>query len=235
MGPVSRAPPPSIILRGLVERAAAPLHVFVRDSITMPYRAELTVEPENEEKQIPFELDTDCLRPTCELVVKAGSIERAFPISALVTGEGTSFAENSVVIQRVLMRLGASATGQASKMRRELQLRVAGMIATIYSTAARVLPALALIGILLAAGLRRFQTASAEVLALALACGVAAASRIELLAYLAVTTLPANNLHYLSPATPFLLTFVVLGLFLGGQSTVAAYRGRVRAASNLTP
>src|SRR5262249_22640322 len=96
----------------------------------------------------------------------------------------------------------------------------------VYSTACSVLPALALIGILLAVAMRPIRTAFPEVLALGLACGVAAATRIELLAYLAVTTLPANSLHYVSPAAPFLLTFVVLGLFLGVQAVAAAFRWR---------
>ena len=55
-------------------------------------------------------------------------------------------------------------------------------------------------------------------LALMLALVAVMAVRIALLAYISATSFPASNHLYLSPATPFLLVFVVLGLYLGAMA-----------------
>jgi hypothetical protein len=74
-------------------------------------------------------------------------------------------------------------------------------------------------------------TAIGDVLILAVVCAVAAASRVGLMAYVDVSLIfGATNLLYLSPAAPFLLMFVVLGLFCGGQAIASIYRRRHRPA-----
>jgi hypothetical protein len=59
---------------------------------------------------------------------------------------------------------------------------------------------------------------------LAFACATAVAARIGLIAYIDATSiLGAVNPLYLSPASPPLLVFVVLGLYLGGGAARAAF------------
>ena len=65
--------------------------------------------------------------------------------------------------------------------------------------------------------------------ALALASLMAVVSRVGLLSYLEVTSIPSHNLLYLSPAMPFLIIFIVTALFLGARSVVCTMRER-RAA-----
>jgi hypothetical protein len=77
-----------------------------------------------------------------------------------------------------------------------------------------VLTALALIGFVLAVVSRKHLHSECELLAFALACAVAIGTRIALLAYLEVTSIPSVNILYLSPASPFFITFVVIGIYL---------------------
>jgi hypothetical protein len=90
-----------------------------------------------------------------------------------------------------------------------------------------VLAAMALLGLFAAIALQRFIVLPHGIVALTLACCTAVATRIVLLAYIDVTSFPAANSLYLSPASPFLLIFAVLGLYLIVQ-VAAAYRTKWR-------
>jgi xanthosine utilization system XapX-like protein len=47
-----------------------------------------------------------------------------------------------------------------------------------------------------------------------------------------MTSIPSNNILYLSPATPFLIIFVVLGIYLGFRAASALSRVSVIGAQD---
>ena len=104
-------------------------------------------------------------------------------------------------------------------------------IAAFYAGALHVLVGLSAVGVVLALALWRSIPPPAGVLPLVLACGIAVATRVTLLAYIEVSSFPAANALYLSSASPFLLIFVVLGLYLGVRVCVAAGKARWRQQS----
>jgi hypothetical protein len=69
----------------------------------------------------------------------------------------------------------------------------------------------------------------ASVLVLATACAVAVASRLLIVALIEVTSWPgALNDIYLAPGSPFLITFAVLGCYLGLLAVADVVRERRR-------
>jgi len=99
--------------------------------------------------------------------------------------------------------------------RRAVQQGIAGAIAKVYSWTMPALTALATLGLLAAILARRRRPAPGALIALTLACAAAVAARVGLLAYVDATSIPAVNMVYLSPAVPFLLMLVALGIYLG--------------------
>jgi hypothetical protein len=133
-----------------------------------------------------------------------------------------------VSISLLIERGAGTSKPFAAEMLQRLQRAIARTIARAYALAMPALAALALVGFMAAFVFRR---ARPEILTLAAACAVAVAARIALLAYLEVTSIPSVNLLYLSPAAPFFLCFVVLGLYCG----VAAIAPRSRQSEEARP
>src|SRR5262249_17642289 len=111
VGPVTGPTPPRIIVRGTAATREPPLQIAVRDTHAGPFRAQLSTEAlDNALVLLPevgamrFEVDTDCLRPTCEMVVKAGSIERVLPLAGLTEGRAIDLAALTVLIGRIVRR-----------------------------------------------------------------------------------------------------------------------------------
>jgi hypothetical protein len=107
-----------------------------------------------------------------------------------------------------------SESSAAQRLRR-VQLSVARLIARTYSIIVPALSVVASIGFVLALVLQRFRPLPPGMLTLTAVCAAAVATRIALLAYLDVTSIWSVNVLYLSPASPFLLCFVVLGMYCG--------------------
>jgi hypothetical protein len=164
---------------------------------------------------VEFELTTDCRRPTCDFVVRGGVDEKIIQLAALIPGSLVQTPDHDVSIRALFERGEATNNASAAQKLRRLQLAAAGGIARAYTIVIPVLAVLALIGFMAAVVLQRAHPFPPGLLALAATCCAAIASRIALLAYLDVTSIPAINLLYLSPATPFLLCFVVLGVYCG--------------------
>jgi hypothetical protein len=220
VGPISREPVSSIVLWGTASERGSPARLSVRDRQGSPSRTELRFyrepyPPREGEAPTDFELTTDCVRPTCELVVGDGVNERVFPIAEVVAGPLAAADGLEVTVRQRFGRGRSSAYPVASEMRRALLLDLARWDARIYAVTMPTLSALAALGILIALGMSRRVPWPPGLMTLALACAVTVAARIRLLAYLEVTSIPSLNLLYLSPASPFLLTFVVLGIYLG--------------------
>ncbi|RZF30748.1 hypothetical protein EVC45_04605 [Paraburkholderia sp. UYCP14C] len=108
-------------------------------------------------------------------------------------------------------------SGAVSQSRQRIQEKLAHVIQHLYLTAGPVLSVIAAIGLLL--GIPGFlKGKSAALFVLASASLVATGTRIALLSYLEVTSMPAVNLLYASPALPFALLFTVIGIYVGLQA-----------------
>ena len=229
VGPLAREPTARIVLIGSIAEKGAAAHLSIRDRDGSPSRTELRFsQPSGPTPPIAgvmeFELTTDCIRPSCELVVGDGSDERTFPVTDTRVGPLVASDRLEVVVRHTLGRGASSAFPVASEMRRELLLRIARGVARLYASAMPILSAIAVLG--LAVALAMWRRAPRKLgwppglMCLALACAAAMVVRMALLAYLEVTSIPSVNLLYLSPASPFLLTFVVLGIYLGARPFV---------------
>jgi hypothetical protein len=246
VGPLASGPLSYEILIGSMSPAAELPELIIRDRDAAAFRSELRLTPQVDPKSqaatrtMAFELETDCLRPSCELVVRWGGNDKSFPIDQLRPGALVAGNDGTVTITHTLKRGNAAAVpivGEmrkelqlpiASEMRRNMQLRIMRSIARAYAIALPFLIALAALGTILAIALRRIAPIPDGMLALVLACAVAVITRIALLAYIDVSAFHAVNPLYLAPATPLLLMLAVLGLYLGGRAGRAAYRGKRR-------
>ncbi len=229
VGPISRPLAPSAIVVGTIETKGAVPELLVRNRGFEAIRFEVVVKPSGatravgDHKTFEFELTTDCRRPACDFVARSGSTEIAHPLTVLSYGNTWQVADAKLWIGAVLERGDGTSRPIASQKLQRMKLAVAGVIARAYVAA---MPALALLaGLGFVVALWRRHALPAGILALSLACAAAVAARMALLAYMEVTLIPAINHLYLSPATPFFLTFVVLGIYCG----VAALRDLARS------
>jgi hypothetical protein len=233
VGQVRSADAPAVTFSGVVAAAAIAPEVLVRDRSGAPYAATLKTAPDATgpppigKASIWFELETDCLRPTCELVVQSGSAMRSYRILTIIDAGVDDAGELDIKFVRIGKPAGFAGSRIASQKMRDLRLAIARPIAGAYAMLAPPLTVLAAIGLLFAILQGRSRALTNGLVVLSLVCATAVSTRIALLAYLEVNVIPgAGNLLYLSVASPFLLMFVVLGLYLGTQAAVAAYRAR---------
>jgi hypothetical protein len=163
-----------------------------------------------------FEVQTDCREMKCEILLEGdGLTDHVFPVPNLRQGTIFASAEEKVYLEAVGEYNHFPGSPSASRMRQELQLAIANGLAGAYSVLMPFLTLIALGGLVLAVAGAPFRPFPTELIGLALACAAAVAARITLLVYLDVTSIPSLNQPYLSPASPFMITFVFLGIYLG--------------------
>ena len=219
VGPVTMVSPVVTTIVGNIDVTDAPPMLAMHDSTTASIKSDLIVRPSGpltatgQPKMLEFELTTDCKRPTCELIVGKSPDQTAIPLASITRGTVVNVQGYSMMVHAVLERGEGTARPIAGEKRRRLQQALARAIAGAYAVALPILAGLALAGFIAASLLQPSRRPG--LFTLGLACIAAVATRIALLAYLDVTSIPAVNLLYLSPATPFFLTFVVLGLYCG--------------------
>ena len=221
VGPVARPETPIVAIRGTIETNDVVPILTVRNRGPEAVRSETVVKPlENAPgvapglKSFEFEITTDCLRPTCDFVARSRVDEIVQPVASILPGTWP-MADAKLSIHGKFERGDGTGRPFASQMLRRAKLAIARVIARAYAVAMPVLTLLAVAGLVTALVLWRSRVLPAGILAVAFACAAAVATRMALLAYLDVTSIPAINPLYLSPATPFLLCFVVLGLCCG--------------------
>ena len=173
-------------------------------------------------KAIRFELRTDCPVASCDLVVDvAGVGQSSIPLAQLVHGGAISILGLRVQVDSVSggedMRLRDS--------RRTVQVKIAKGIASAYAIAFPALAIFGAAGLLLATFLRRLCPIPPGLLALGLGSVLAVCTRIVLLAYLDATSFPSVNLHYTSPASPFVIIFTTVGIYSCYYVTLRAHMG----------
>lgn len=220
-------------VRGWVAGEGEAPVLSLRRTDGLPAQAEHTVLPAPDVRAAyapraawRFVLASDCAPGRCELVFQApGAAPQTLPwseieaLSALDRPGATLFVETVEDVARP----------QSGGLRRAVQARIAGVVAGAYAAVFPVLAAVSLAGLLAAAALRRPPPPPVTALMLGGVCAVA--SRVALLAYLDATSLPSANMLYASPATPFAIVAVVLGLYTGAEAVAHAYKGGATAVA----
>jgi len=179
-------------------------------------------QPLSELNKIRFVVTTNCPPDRCSLVVAAGDDQKQIPLNDIhsgadMTGPIKTFFEDGG-FQHLRDKFG-----DASVLRRALQVKVATGIASIYRQAMPPLSILALVGAIAALLAAKKYPVNWPLAALAVSSGVAVLSRIGLLAYMDVSAIPGVNLQYASPASPFVIVFAVAGNCLALSVARAAF------------
>jgi hypothetical protein len=158
-----------------------------------------------------FSVTTNC-PGACELVVGiAGQPDLSIPWTQLAPGDVALGSEARLSIE--------SATdwemGRASAARQGALLRIARAIGALYATAVPMLAGLGTLGLVVAVASLKKRPPDGILMALTVASLVAVICRIALLAYMDVSSFPAANILYVSPASPFVILFALTGTILG--------------------
>jgi hypothetical protein len=221
VGPITEDASPAWLLRGWVAATHGSPSISVRDrSGSLFSTTIMKTSGTDVEKALPgfqamrFELQTSCTQASCELVVESsGAEDRVFPMASLhqgplfISGDAAGFLD--------AFGLRDSFMGAPERRRHHLQFAIARRLASAYGAVMPVLSIVAVGGIVVAALSAVVRRQPITLLGFALACAAAVAGRVALLAYLHVTSMPTLIQVYLSPASPFLLVFVLLGLYAG--------------------
>ena len=166
-------------------------------------------------KSYRFELKTDCPITSCDLVVEVPGVGLSkFPLNSLTHfGPIPPAGQTAALMGYVESSSGADAFVLRDR-RRALQTEIANDIAPAYAYFFPRMGAVAALGLLLATIFHRRFPLPAPLLALGLASATAVATYIALMAYLQATD-HANLaiVIYLSPASPFVIAFTVIGLY----------------------
>ena len=171
-----------------------------------------------------FELVSSCHPGTCSLVVSApGELPVVLPWAQLAPTTMIASPTERMYLESVANFDAAGVTS----LRRHLQRSCAAAIYPLYRYAFPILSALGAIGLAFAAARRAI--ASLPIFTLAVASLIAVACRIALLSYLDVTSIPAANSLYASPAAPFVIVAAILGVHTG----LTALRRNRRTAAGI--
>jgi hypothetical protein len=165
-----------------------------------------------------FQIETDCAPDACDLVLHVPNTDGVvLPWKDLRPGLVAD--ENGVRVFVEAVKTRDAWAG--SETRRGIQTAIASAIAYVYPGMFLVLTGTGFIGVMFSAFRWRGQRDQGFLIALAAGSLSAAGSRIALLAYLDAAAIPAVNLLYAAPATPFVIVFAVTGTYLGWLSFAA--------------
>jgi hypothetical protein len=164
VGPLAHEPSSYVVLTLTVTTPGELPALLVRDRDGMPLRSEVRLEQTMERATDPtragrdtrLEISTDCIRPSCDLMVKWGATEKEFRIDQIAAGSLLAAPDLDIIIRRVLKRSRSGDLPVASELLHDLQLRLTRAIAKAYALALPFLTAGALLGVL-ASTSRRFQ------------------------------------------------------------------------------
>ena len=186
-------------------------------------------------RSVDIELETNCVRASCELVITGGAVEQTLAIESLRAKPLIMLPNLELSVRDFVRRTSLSAISGvphtipiASELRKQMQLRVVRDIRFVYRKVVPVLAVVAGFSVLVALALRRRVLLPVKIVWLAVASAIAVVTRIVMLAYIDVTAFPAANALYLSPAFPFFLMLIVLGTYVGFVAAMAQYRGKWR-------
>ncbi len=205
-----RVSTPSLEVTSYTKRA-------VKSSITTAAASDVAaVHPDL--KAVRFTLQSDCPAMECGLTIHSNGGNVVVPFQKLLRGAPINTPNLILFVDTATTD---EQTWPVGERRRAIQMRIARKIGRVYAKSSSFLAGLASLGLLAAMIRWRKRPFSVPLLAVALGCGTAVASRIFLLGYIAATSFDTYFLHYCSPATPFLIIYIGLGIYLGCTSLVS--------------
>jgi hypothetical protein len=227
----------TVVIRGWVAAASGAPGLKVESRTQVISNTAVSPQPAPDvEKVYPalksyrFELRTDCPITECDLVVDVPGISPSrFPLNSLMhSGPIPPTGQTAALMGYVESSTGSDAFALRDR-RRAVQTKIANDIAPAYAYLFPRIAGVAALGLLLATIFRRQFPLPPAVLALGLASVIAVATYIVLMALVMATTgMLVGIVVYLSPASPFVITFTTLGLYswyvalktwsLGGRS-----------------
>lgn len=174
-----------------------------------------------------FDMVTGCTQAECSLVVGDGTGEAyGTRVSDITPGRLLDSPPLLIHVDRIQSLPADPLVSAATASADPRLFAVMHAIQSAYATLMPVLMAAAVVGTMVALLLPQVRKRYAGIIIFTIACAVAMVARMTLVALIEVTSWPgAINDVYLAPASPFLLTFVVLGTYLAGIS-VAELLGR---------
>jgi len=211
-------PPSDLIIEGWAAAVSEEPAIRLHQPDSQSARASITLLPSQDVastypglKTVRFRVETDCPVESCDLmVVETGgrtnlvALEKAVP-GARFQSQGVHLTIESVtVIDRLKSTAGA-----------RIRMKIVSVLAWVYALAFPGLAGIGAVGLLLAASLRRQPCIPASLLSLGLGSLLAVVVRIALLAYIDATSFPAASVLYVSPASPFVVIFAVVGIYSG--------------------
>jgi len=210
-----------IVIRGWVAAAAGTPGLRVESRTAEPSDTTVTRTPAPDVERVysalksfRFELRTNCPIPNCDLVLDVpGTGLAKFPLNSLVRpGPIPPSGQTATLMGYVDTASGIDAFALRDR-RRSLQVEIANRIAPIYAYLFPKMGGVAALGLLLAIFFRRRFPLAAPLLALGLASATSVATYIVLMAYVKATAgMNVSIVVYLSPASPFVITFTAIGL-----------------------
>ena len=161
-----------------------------------------------------FELQTTCLVDCRLMLTGSDGLPSQFTITSLKAG----FAAPGPGPRLLIYGIDTYDPAAASLRLRTIRVRIARAITDVYELAAPPGFILATAGLLLALVRLHRRSLPPRLIAFVLAAMVAIGSRLLLLAYLDATSIPSVNELYPSPVSPLVISFMVVGCWLGWLS-----------------
>jgi hypothetical protein len=167
----------------------------------------------------------DMESPDCPITAGSILVEGAGDTRALIPlGEVEPQASVDAPSLRFLVE--SVSRDRSTKLAVPVQVKIASVIASGYSIAFPILTIFGAVGLLLATLLRKRHPFPIALLAFGWASAVAVCTRIVMLAYIDATYFHAATVLYSSPASPFLIILVVVGIYLGYVTILSTCRRR---------
>ena len=209
-------PPSGLIVQGWAAAVSGEPTVRLHQGDDQSARASMTILPSEDIvsaypglKTVRFRLETDCPVESCDLIVtEAGGRTDMVPLVKAVSG--ARFRS-----QGLLLTVESATVVDALKSAAGSRTKIAAILARIYAVAFPVLSVVGAAGLLLGVFFRRRYPIPASLLAFALGSLAAVIVRIALLSYIDATSFPAASVLYVSPASPFVVIFAVVGVYSG--------------------
>ncbi len=209
-------PPSTTVIQARIASASRPraIQPYMPAHRAAPH-ASITVLPSQDVaaanpglETVRFRLETDCPIEDCVLVVAEAKGQIQIPMPQLVPGARLQGAGGIIAVETV-------SVSDATKSAEGTLLKIASLIASGYAVGFPVLAGLSAAGLFFAVWFQKQYPITPSLLALGLGSLAAVATRIALLAYIDATSFPAANLLYMSPGSPFVIIFTVVGIYSG--------------------
>jgi hypothetical protein len=193
------------------QRVAAEIETKSRPEAEALFRNRGMKEP----KTIQFALSTDCPASRCFLKVQKPDGDTA--LAPFITlGPGSEIQENHIWVYFHDVNTIVTLEEPSVPERRDGAIQsIMRPFAVAYAFAMPFLVAVAMAGIVLCSCSVQRVRRHYALLALAAACAIACVTRVAVVAYIDASLWPAVATYYLSAATPCLIVFVAVGLYLG--------------------